>query len=488
MIVSLERVTEINPQYRDASALLAMARKNSEAARQYDEGIRLQSQGDLKGALDRFRKAQGINPGYRDLRELMPKLNAQLDRINKEAQVLYVQAMNQMQAKNWDSAVTTLEKIQSLSPGYSDVQAKLTEANANRLADAKISNVTRHRLEMLYLSGGLLALITLPLVGLLIFSPVSRAKALALSRNYAAAVEIYEAVLKSAPGRMGLYKELADLYVLLNRRDKRALQVYKTVLQFDLKAKKRHEIELIVSQNYMGEEDIDIDRLQGLHLGTPRVKTMSWTEHLEACLTAVEQFDNAGLDNALARAAMDLSHPVLLTQVIMPMMQTIGQQWAEGTMRVKHEHMASATVRNFLGALIESYTPPPDAPAIIVTTPKGQLHELGALAAGIVAASEGWRVLYLGPNLPADEIAASVKKMRAKAVALSMIWPDGNPDVDAEIQKLRKHLGVSVALIVGGRAAESHSATLNEVGAIRIHSVHELISFREILENVRLKY
>ncbi|HKX27883.1 MAG TPA: hypothetical protein VJ302_09340, partial [Blastocatellia bacterium] len=78
------------------------------------------------------------------------------------------------------------------------------------------------------------------------------------------------------------------------------------------------------------------------------------------------------------------------------------------------------------------------------------------------------QVVYLGPNLPADEIAAAVKKVRAKAVALSLVWPEGNQDVDAEIHRWRNQRGSAVALIVGGRAAAFEGRFRRDVSEFKL--------------------
>jgi tetratricopeptide (TPR) repeat protein len=252
---SFERVVKMNRQYRDATTLLEKAKNNKLAAQFYNEGLRAREHNDLKGALELFRKAAAANPSYRNLSDLIPKTSGQMEQVNGEAQRLYQEAINRIQAKDWDQAIANFEKILSIAPGYSDAQTKLTEAKASQLMALKLGGAPGRSVKLLYLGGALMALVTLPIVGLLIFSAKSRARALAISGNHAAAAEIYEEMLKVNPSKLFLYRDLADLYAQLNRRDKRAIRIYKTVVQFDLKAGKRQEIDTIVSQNYMEEEE-----------------------------------------------------------------------------------------------------------------------------------------------------------------------------------------------------------------------------------------
>lgn len=206
--------------------------------------------------------------------------------------------------------------------------------------------------------------------------------------------------------------------------------------------------------------------------------------YLQVCITAVQQLDAEGLELALTRAAVSLSQPVLIEQLIVPLMHKIGDLWRDGTLRVIHEHMATAVVRSFLGNIPNAFEEPAAAPSLIVTTPVGQLHELGALIAAATASSEGWRVTYLGPNLPAEEIAAGAMQNQARAIGLSIIYPSDDVRMLLEFTKLRRALSGDVALLVGGRAAEAYREVWESVGAIRIHDMQ---SFRAVLETLRLR-
>jgi methylmalonyl-CoA mutase cobalamin-binding subunit len=140
-------------------------------------------------------------------------------------------------------------------------------------------------------------------------------------------------------------------------------------------------------------------------------------------------------------------------------------------------------VRNTLEDLLRGIDAGDTAPGITVATPAGQVHEIGALLAALTAASEGWRVTYLGPNLPAEEIAGAAEQTRARAVALSIVYPSDDARLPSEIEKLNRYLPEAVALLVGGRSAESYRAALDASRAILIS---DLPSLRMQLERLRV--
>lgn len=204
--------------------------------------------------------------------------------------------------------------------------------------------------------------------------------------------------------------------------------------------------------------------------------------HYQACLAAVRDLDFQQLDLSLTRAAVELTRPSLIEEVVKPLLREVGELWAEGGLKVAHEHMASFAVRAFLGDLLRSSEAAPGAPKIVLTTPSGQLHELGALMAAVIAADEGWEVVFLGSNLPSEEIAAAVQLSGARAVGLSIVHPQDDPRLVRELKKLARYLPEDVVLMVGGRASEGYEEILEEIGARRIEDVS---GFRRLLESLR---
>ena len=205
-------------------------------------------------------------------------------------------------------------------------------------------------------------------------------------------------------------------------------------------------------------------------------------EHLAQALVAVQELDSVSLEEQLVRASIALSQQHLLEEVVQPLMERIGQMWQEGTLRVSDEHMASAVVRSFIGNIRASFQVSEAAPHVVVTTPAGQLHELGALLASVVATSEGWNSTFLGPNLPAEEIAGAAAQKGAKAVLLSIIYPSDDPHLGGELLKLRRLLGDEIALLAGGRAARHYRRFLDQAGVVTLANLNDL---RDSLSSLR---
>jgi DNA-binding transcriptional MerR regulator/methylmalonyl-CoA mutase cobalamin-binding subunit len=209
---------------------------------------------------------------------------------------------------------------------------------------------------------------------------------------------------------------------------------------------------------------------------------LSAESYLRSCLEAVSKFDSQLFESRLLQASAVLGQQSLLNDLLIPLLYRIGEMWSDGSIRVAHEHLASTVVRSLLGSMMSAIRLEDNAPRFIATTPAGQFHEFGALMASVTAASLGWRVMYLGPNMPVEDIAAATKGTSARVVGLSLVYPPDDRRLDLELRKLRHLVGEDVVIVAGGRAVPGYAAILDELGILKINDLAEL---RTELENTR---
>ena len=175
-------------------------------------------------------------------------------------------------------------------------------------------------------------------------------------------------------------------------------------------------------------------------------------------LDASDRLDAYAAQQILGRAALLLGPRTLALELVAPLLRDLGDRWEQGRSRICHEHMASAIVRTVLGGLVGSLTTADGRPRIVVATPRGELHELGALLTALLAGAAGWNVLYLGPNLPAQEIAEAVTRTGAVAVVISLVGA-ARRESEGDLRALVQALPPSVTLVAGGPGA-AHSEAL----------------------------
>ncbi len=200
---------------------------------------------------------------------------------------------------------------------------------------------------------------------------------------------------------------------------------------------------------------------------------------IEAAVDAIRSLNAAELESIFGRAAVAHGYHGLLEKIISPIAVKVGDLWRDGEITAAHEHFASAVIRNYLTRNSRPYAANAHTLTIVTATPAGQLHEIGAVMAAAAANDMGWRVIYLGTSLPAVEIAGAAIQNKARAVALSIVFPGDDPNLPAELENLRKHLPADIEIIAGGRAAESYAPVLERIGAIHAKDLRDLYQFLE---------
>jgi MerR family transcriptional regulator, light-induced transcriptional regulator len=146
-------------------------------------------------------------------------------------------------------------------------------------------------------------------------------------------------------------------------------------------------------------------------------------EILSLAEKAVRDLDPYGLERVLTRSAMSLPVITVLDEIVTPLLASIGTAWREGIYGPGHEHLATVQIRRFLEWLLGTVGQDHRAPVLVTATAAGERHELGALLSAVSGAAEGWRAVFLGPDLPAEEIALAAMRLEAEVVGLSAVDP-----------------------------------------------------------------
>src|SRR5271165_365303 len=181
---------------------------------------------------------------------------------------------------------------------------------------------------------------------------------------------------------------------------------------------------------------------------------------LTPVLAAIESFDTLRASSELSSLAAVLSPRDLVYQVAVPLMREVGIRWHNGTLAIAQEHLVSEMLRTLLGNMVRLFRPPNPAISMVLSTPAGESHEFGILAAAMLASLAGVEPIYLGPNLPAREIADAAWKTSAKVIALSITFP--SETTQEELNDLAAAMPEDTELWVGG--ARSAGLNLTHLG------------------------
>ncbi|MEU7424950.1 cobalamin-dependent protein [Streptomyces sp. NPDC040750] len=156
------------------------------------------------------------------------------------------------------------------------------------------------------------------------------------------------------------------------------------------------------------------------------------------------------LDDALADG---WGEEALLLDVIAPVQERVGADWAADRMTVAQEHAATAVNERAMAALAHHRQQAPPGPPrrgrVTVTCVDGEWHAFPARLVAETLRLRGWQVDFLGAQTPTQHLIAHLHHTEADAVLLSGSIPTHLPTAHAAITACQ---AIGVPVMAGGRA------------------------------------
>lgn len=199
--------------------------------------------------------------------------------------------------------------------------------------------------------------------------------------------------------------------------------------------------------------------------GVPAPVREGWRQELARACAAL---DEPSVRAVLAQASSQLGTDDFVDEIVVPLLRALavtragaapgatsgppGASYAlaagQAGFSIAHAHFAGDLVRSaLLGRQRRAL--PMGAPRLWLVCPPRELHDLGLMAFGLVAAEDGWAVRFFGANAPLTAVAALARRDAPSAVVVAATRPG---PLRAAARELNVLAGV-VPSAVGGPAA-----------------------------------
>lgn len=144
----------------------------------------------------------------------------------------------------------------------------------------------------------------------------------------------------------------------------------------------------------------------------------------------------------------------LYLYLFLPALREIGIRWQRGECTVAQEHLATGMVQDLMAlAMSQAPAPPLNGVVAVAACPAGERHGLGLKMLGDLLTLEGWRVYYLGADVPAADIVAMVRAVGAAWLLLTLHTAEPYPGLEEVIELVRQEFpDQSVRIAIGGAA------------------------------------
>ena len=182
-------------------------------------------------------------------------------------------------------------------------------------------------------------------------------------------------------------------------------------------------------------------------------------EHIEVVLQAAEALDAPRVSDELDFAFSIHSFDDLVDIWLGPILVATGKAWAEGRLSVAGEHFLSAGIeRRLAKAFDEASHTRVTGPRVVIGTPRGSRHTIGAFAFATSLRRNGCEVTYLGADVPPDAWLHAVTSRSAEVVCVSIPTTD-DAVAAGETVSLLAESHPELRIYVGGSGRSGVTAT-----------------------------
>jgi len=139
----------------------------------------------------------------------------------------------------------------------------------------------------------------------------------------------------------------------------------------------------------------------------------------ERLIAAVADYDDIAGERVIDEALALFSLEEACTKVIEPTLIEIGERWSRNELSVTAEHFATRLVTRRLSTIFNLVSPSTGRGTVVAACAPTEEHEVGLLILSIFLARRNWRVIYLGANVPSDDLIDTVRQVSPDIVCLS---------------------------------------------------------------------
>jgi DNA-binding transcriptional MerR regulator len=195
-----------------------------------------------------------------------------------------------------------------------------------------------------------------------------------------------------------------------------------------------------------------------------------WSALRKRMRRAIEAFDDNRLDAVYNEALAVYRVDIVTLNLLRPLLEQLGERWQELNTGIAEEHFFTAYLRNKIGARMHHASTRTQGRRLLLACLPGEHHELGILLFGLSASARGYRLLYLGADLPLAQLAQVVSSVDIAGVLLSGTTTELSEQLQTALAALADAL--RIPLMLGGTLSDRHQEKLSSLGVLPLGSAY----------------
>ena len=156
-----------------------------------------------------------------------------------------------------------------------------------------------------------------------------------------------------------------------------------------------------------------------------------------------------------------------IEQIILPLLMGMGNLISQNRFSISQEHIISSMIKEKLYSLLSKTSSKTKSKErsikVVLATPEGDYHEIGLLMTHVILKENGIQSLYLGANMPKNELCETCLRYGATHLVLGSTVSRKNgarEELPSYLHYLNQHLPKSVTFWLGGRNFQSYQIDL----------------------------
>jgi len=173
--------------------------------------------------------------------------------------------------------------------------------------------------------------------------------------------------------------------------------------------------------------------------------------------------------------------PGIYIDIFQESLYEIGRLWESNQITVADEHMGTAITQYVMSNLYQHLEIADEQRGkLVMTGVQGEMHQVGANMVADVLETDGWDVMFLGTNVPAEGAIQSIRQHGADLFGISSTMLFNIPKVIQLVEEVNKEFGDSVRIMLGGGAFRALQELPSELEGCIV-----ALNLREALDRTR---
>ncbi|HLL94133.1 MAG TPA: MerR family transcriptional regulator [Spirosoma sp.] len=180
-------------------------------------------------------------------------------------------------------------------------------------------------------------------------------------------------------------------------------------------------------------------------------RQLNYPDQIHALTISMLDLDEDRFEKIISTNILQFGFEDTMIHIIYPFLNRIGTLWVTGSVGPAQEHFITNLIRQKVIVAIDGQVSKqrPNGKKFLLYLPEGELHEISLLFANYIIRARYNKVIYLGQNLPFNELVFACNVHRPDYIFTVLTSTPSNHEVQPYVNRLLKAFPDSHLLLTG---------------------------------------